>query len=856
MRVVPSPEAALRLVAVDTTWSRRITVAAHDGGSHEWHLLDRPGTDPTAPIVVCLHGNPTWSVIWSRLIRELDPAHRVIAPDHLSMGWSERLPHPRRYRDRVLDVVDLLEALGLGDGPPVWLVGHDWGGAIAMGVAAERPDRVAGLLLANTGIAVPAGRRAPRLIRLAAQRGLHELGTLRTPAFVVGTPLLPGRHIARPLRQALAAPYHGAARRTGVAAFVADVPFDEQHPSSADIAAVATALPGLAMPVHLVWGARDPVFDDSFADDLLARFRGATLHRWAGAGHLVALEESIAPVLEAAITASHDTGDHDTGDLARAGSATDEHPPAPLWAAVAERAGDDTVAIADASDDTTVSRSEFDRRVASAATALTRLGVAPGDRVAVLVPPGADLLTVVYACWRIGAVTVVADRGLGLRGLGRAVRSARVQHVVGVAPALVAARLGRWAPGARRLTVDAVRGTSTAGEAVGLRDLRLPEPMPGDPAAVVFTSGATGPAKGVRYTHAQLGAQRDALRRLYGITGDDRFVAAFAPFAVFGPALGITTCFADMDVTSPRTLTADALEAACAAVDATMVFGAPAALANVVRTRSGATPALGRVRLVLSAGAPVPERVAAEMRRICPEAEVHTPYGMTEVLPVADISTDERDSIGPGRGVCVGRPVDDCEVTVLPLTAVPLTGQRELPVPLRAGETGEITVRSSWMSSGYDRLWLTEAAARVDVSGASDGRHWHRTGDVGHLDEHGRLWVEGRVAHVIHTSGGTITPVPLEVAAERLAAVSRAAAVGVGPVGCQQVVLVVDPTDGSPDGPATVTLTDAVRAAVAPVPVAAVWVDRDLPVDIRHNSKIDRAALAATMARRLSGARR
>ena len=613
MTGVPSPEAALRLAAADTTWSRRVTVPAHDGGSHEWHLLDRPGSAPTAPVVVCLHGNPTWSVIWSRLMRELDPAHRVIAPDHLSMGWSERLPHPRRYRDRVLDVVDLLEALGLADGPPVWLVGHDWGGAIAMGVAVERPDLIAGMLLANTGIAVPAGRHAPRLIRLAAQRGLHTLGTLRTPAFVVGTPRLPGRHLLRPLRRALAAPYHGATRRRGVAEFVADVPFDDRHPSAADIATVAAALPSLTMPVHLAWGGRDPVFDDSFADDLLARFRGATLHRWAAAGHLVALEESIAPVLEAAIAAAHDTPGHHTCERDTVGSAPEVATPATLWAAVAARADDDGVAIAEASDGTTVSRSEFAQRVATAAAALTRVGVAPGDRVAVLVPPGADLLTVVYACWRIGAVTVVADRGLGLRGLGRAVRSARVQHVVGVAPALAAARLGRWAPGARRLAVGAVRGTSTAGEAVGLRDLRLPEPMPGDPAAVVFTSGATGPAKGVRYTHAQLGAQRDALRRLYGITGDDRFVAAFAPFAVFGPALGITTCFADMDVTSPRSLTADALEAACAAVDATMVFGAPAALANVVRTRSGATPALARVRLVLSAGAPVPERVASAM---------------------------------------------------------------------------------------------------------------------------------------------------------------------------------------------------------------------------------------------------
>ncbi|MEN9822733.1 MAG: hypothetical protein RLZ04_1159, partial [Actinomycetota bacterium] len=658
MTRVESPEAALRLAAADTTWSRRVVVPAHDGGSREWHLLDRPGLDPGAPVIVCLHGNPTWSVVWSRLMRELDPAHRIIAPDHLSMGWSERLPHARRYRDRVLDVVDLLDALGLGDGPPVWLVGHDWGGAIAMGVAVERPALVAGMLLANTGIAVPAGRTAPRLIRLAAQRGLHTLGTLRTPAFVVGTPLLPGRHVPRPLRQALAAPYHGADRRRGVAAFVADVPFDDRHPSAADIAAVAAALPDLSMPVHLAWGARDPVFDDSFADDLLARFRAATLHRWAAAGHLVALEESLAPLLDAAITA------HSAGD-----SPASAHPatPDPLWAAVAARADDDGVAIVDTSDGSSVSRREFSRRVAAAASSLVSRGVSPGNRVAVLVPPGVDLLTVVYACWRIGAVTVVADRGLGLRGLGRAVRSARVDHVVGVTPALLAARLGRWAPGARRIPVGDVDGTATRHASGDLRTLTIPEPGPEAPAAVVFTSGATGPAKGVRYTHAQLGAQRDALRRLYDIGDDDRFVAAFAPFAVFGPTLGITTCFADMDVTSPRTLTADALEAACAAVEATMVFGAPAALANVVRTRSGQTPALSRVRLVLSAGAPVPERVASAMREICPNAEVHTPYGMTEVLPVADISTDERDAIGPGRGVCVGHPVAGCEVGILPI---------------------------------------------------------------------------------------------------------------------------------------------------------------------------------------------
>ena len=255
--------AALEAYGLDPTWSRYVEVPSHDGATHRWHLLDRPGSGPTT--VLCLHGNPTWSYLWSRLLRELDPAIRVIAPDHLGMGWSDR-PGSRPYRDRVTDVHDLLVALDVTG--PVWIVAQDWGGAIAMGVAVHHPEIVAGLVLSNTGIAVPAGRSAPWLIRLAARHGVHRLATRTTPTFVWGTPWLPGAFIGRRQRRALAAPYHGRARRDSIAGFVADVPFDDRHPSAPDIAAVAAALPDLAIPVRLVWGSKDPVFNDDFAEDL------------------------------------------------------------------------------------------------------------------------------------------------------------------------------------------------------------------------------------------------------------------------------------------------------------------------------------------------------------------------------------------------------------------------------------------------------------------------------------------------------------------------------------------------------------------------------------------------------------
>ncbi len=827
--------ADLGAFGLDPTWSRHLDVPGHDAASHRWHVLDRPGTDGGAT-VVCLHGNPTWSFLWSRLFGELDPAHRIVAPDQLNMGYSER-GSARMYRDRVLDVEDLLDALDIRG--PVWLVAQDWGGAIAMGYAVAHPERVAGMVLSNTGIAVPAGRHAPSLIRLAAAHGVHRFTTRTTPLFLRGTPLLPGRRLSRVQRAALAAPYRSRARRDGIAEFVADVPFDDRHPSAADLAAVAAGLPGLDVPVRLVWGARDPVFNDDFAEDLRGRFRDVALHRIADTGHLTVLETSIAPFVESAIA----DGATPSSPPAAAVTGVD---PAPVWSRIGTLGSGDRIAVSDAAADRTIDGAAFGRRVAMFADSLRARGVEPGHRIAVLVPPGIDLIAVVYACWRIGAVTVVADRGLGLRGLGAAVRSARVQHVVGPRQATVAARSMRWAPHANLIALPTLE-SSTAPATFDA--VAATPPRPDDPAAVVFTSGATGPAKGVRYTHRQLCAQRDALESLYGITSDDRLVAAFAPFSVFGPALGIGTCLADNEVTSPGTLTATALDDACRRIDATMVFASPAALANVLRTVTGPLPALAKVRLVMSAGAPVPIETLRQMLELCPNASLHTPYGMTEVLPVADISLAERIAVGDGRGVCVGRPVPGCEVVVVP--ADPSEGLESLA----DGATGEIVVRSPWMSSGYDRLWHTEHVARPARHVSERDEVWHRTGDVGHLDGEGNLWIEGRVVHLIHTPSGSVTPVPIEIAAESVAGVQRAAAVAVGPRGVQQVVVVVE-TDDLADGPAPAALAAAVRAAASPQPIAAVWTTDGLPVDIRHNAKIDRTALGRDMERRLSGRRR
>ena len=832
----PPTDAQWRRWGVEPLWSRFLEVPGHDGVSHRWHVLERGPVDPIATIV-CVHGNPTWSYLWRSVLAVCGDRYRVVAVDQLGMGFSERTDR-RLYATRVSDLGDVIAALGVTG--PVVLVGHDWGGAVVMGRAVTGLDDLVGLILCNTGIAVPAGRKAPWLIRLAATGPVTDLVGRRTRAFVDGTLALSWSRIAPEARAAYRAPYRSAADRRAIAAFVADVPFTESHPSAAALAEVAAGLRSLAVPTLLAWGASDPVFDDSFALDLAERMPHADRHRFTGIGHLSPEETDVASLVDSWLTTS-------VRSTAVAGAASGSY--VPTWSAIEERRHDADPAVVDGHTHATVSFAELHARVTGIARGLGELGLRPGDRVAMLTPPGIDLVAAVYGVWRAGGVTVIADRGLGLRGLGRAVRGAHVDWIIGPPKALAAAGALRWAPRARRIVVAsrAVPGSVATLDSLARSSADLPTaPGPDDPAAVLWTSGATGPAKGVRYLHRQLAAQRDALARTYGITSTDRLVAAFAPFALYGPALGITSTIPDVDVTAPGTLTAEALAAACASVDASIVFASPAALANVVATASTSSPAFARVRLVLSAGAPVPVATLRSAGTLFPRAELHTPYGMTECLPVCDVSLVAIDAAPDDRGVCVGPPVDGALVTIAPLGFSAGEPVAEVPV----GFTGEVLVRAPWCSEGYEQLWQTQRDARpVDAAGDV----WHRTGDVGHLDPSGRLWIEGRSVHVIHHDRGPLTPVPIEVEVERLEGVGRSAAVGVGPAGCAQLVVVIEDA-AARAGLADVSLATRVRAALD-VPVAAVLSITALPVDIRHNTKIDRAAVSEWASTVLGGGR-
>jgi len=744
------------------------------------------------------------------------------------------------------------------------------------------------------------------------------------------------------------APYTHSAWREGVRNFVGDIPTGTDIPSYAPMQRIAEQIRDLDVPAFFQWGTKDPVFQRRYLFDLMERMPQAKVHRYEKASHLVIEDYDIAsPMIswlaqtfgtreDGALVPPHNveaehraararrhgltTGEGATAEGTAAEGAEGAVPAAfrPMLAALTERADDASTAVVDmdpkgdgTSVSVTLTWAELNQQVNAAATRLHALGVRPGDRVNLMVPPGARLTTLIYACMKLGAVIVVADTGLGIPGLTRALKGANPSFLVGIPAALSAARTLLW-PGVR-ISVEPLGSVQekllgvagsvfTAPAADGTPGapvptptvVEFPSPVPDADAAVLYTSGSTGPAKGVVYTQRQLAGMRDAIANTYGFAPGSGLVAGFAPFALLGPALGATSVTPTMDVTRPKTLTASALASAAAAIDASVVFASPAALVNVVATadelNAEQRAALAKVQTVLSAGAPIPVPLLEALSALVPNASLHTPYGMTEGLPVTDVSFEMiRQAIAEGTpnaagevldpfardGVCVGFAVYGAAVAIAPLLQ---DGSVADELTHEPGVTGEILVSAPHVKDRYDTLWVTEEQS-ISTPG------WHHTGDVGHLDASGRLWVEGRLAHVLLTSQGVLTPVAAEQSAESLPEVRRAALVAVGPAGTAAPVLVIEASantaalearqsasglkrallDRVPgtrrfpiaEGVAPFELSQLVRQKVAEdtgVELAAVLVVHEHPTDIRHNSKIDRPALGEWASKVLAGA--
>lgn len=484
---------------------------------------------------------------------------------------------------------------------------------------------------------------------------------------------------------------------------------------------------------------------------------------------------------------------------------------------------------------------------------LQRAGLKPGERAALLVPPSRDLYALVFACYRAGIVPVVVDPGLGLEAVGHCLAETEPSAFIGTPKAHVGRWLGKWA---KTANVSIVADGRLPGM-WNVRELRKmgtdrPNPCQHDTlAAILFTSGSTGPAKGVLYTHGMFAAQVDALRAMFDIKEGEVSIPTFPLFGLFDAALGQTSLIPDMDFTKPAQADPEHLVMLAQRHRAQQLFGSPALLDRLGRFGERHGIALPDLRRVMSAGAPVPAKVMARVQKmLAPGVEVYTPYGATEALPVALNGSEQvlhggAAACAEGKGTCVGRPVSGIDCAVIPVSDGPLAAWDE-SLRLPAGAVGEVAVRGPMVSAAYWRRPEADAAAKIPGG-------WHRMGDLGRFDGDGRLWFLGRKSQRVRASHGDIPTEAVEGVFNALPAVRRCALVGVGPAGKQTPVLVVEREPGhslSDDALRRELLALAARRE-ATNPLRAVLFHPGLPVDPRHNAKIRREALAVWAAREL-----
>jgi len=499
------------------------------------------------------------------------------------------------------------------------------------------------------------------------------------------------------------------------------------------------------------------------------------------------------------------------------------------------------------------------------AAGFIQIGIGKGTRVVLMVMPGLDFFTLAFALFKTGAVLVGVDPGMGLRNLGKCLAEAEPAVFIGNRKAHMARRLLGWARHTLHIKITTER-LPLQGNILALdRLLEMGKATKEDPArltrgddmaAILFTSGSTGIPKGAVYSHANFNAQVTALQKTFDIRPGEIDLATFPLFALFAPVMGMTSIIPVMDFTRPGSVNPENIINAVISHGATSMFGSPALLNRVGKWGKERGIILSGLKRVLSAGAPVAPAVLECFAGLLERGvQIHTPYGATEALPVSSINSDEvlnhtRMLTDQGKGVCVGGAVEGIEIRIIRITddALPCWSDDLLLGP---NEIGEIVVRGAQVTASY---YNRDESTRLAKIAGPDNSFYHRMGDLGYLDEQGRLWFCGRKSQRVRTAGTELYTIPCEAVFNTHPSVYRTALVGVArhdkiiPALCVETEPQVDKSEYNIIRNELFEIGSQFRHTAM---IKVILFHKGFPVDIRHNAKINRERLAAWAATRL-----
>ena len=502
---------------------------------------------------------------------------------------------------------------------------------------------------------------------------------------------------------------------------------------------------------------------------------------------------------------------------------------------------------------------ELDRESDACARLLRERGISRGTRTLLMVRPGLELILCTFALFKVGAVPVVIDPGMGLQGFLACVRRTEPEALLGIPLAQRLAALFRGtfrSVGTRVAVGDRSFRESLAHQMLAGGGPEMARTQADDLAAILFTSGSTGAPKGVCYEHGMFEAQVRLLRQLYGIRPGEVDLPMLPVFALFNPALGMLTVVPKMNPSRPAKADPWEIVQAIRQNGVTNSFGSPVLWRKIADYCERRRITLPTLRRILMAGASVPPSLVRRFRSIAPGAEVHTPYGATECLPLTSIPGSsllgEVEALSrAGKGSCVGRPAEGIELRVVQVVDGPLP-QYDPLLDVPQGEIGEIAACGPVVTREYDRLPEATAAAKMLDA---QGRTWHRMGDLGYLDESGRLWFCGRKVGRVVLPAGDGHPEQVfytdccEAIFNAHPDVARSALIAIRKNGVRAPAIAIEPLPGKfPRGVrARADFIEELSVLGQQHPhtqgIHTFVFEKAFPVDVRHNAKIHRLAL-------------
>lgn len=486
------------------------------------------------------------------------------------------------------------------------------------------------------------------------------------------------------------------------------------------------------------------------------------------------------------------------------------------------------------------------------------LGIQKGSKVLILVKPDISLVTVTYALFRLGAIPVIIDLAIGFSRLLHCIEEAAPDALLAL-PIVHAIRslLPRTFKSVR---IFITNGFKVSPRVHQLKHLIKPTgdvpPVEAtdadDVAAIFFTSGSTGIPKGVESQHGHMKAQIEVIRDLFDFDREQADLAAFPVTMLVSPVLGHTCVVPDLGSLHPAKCKPENLVQSIADYDIAACFASPVVWERLSLYCSEQGIRLPSVRSAFSGGAPIPGKLVQRVCDMIPNGTMLTPYGATEATPVTTMDAREilRETAqlsAQGRGICVGRPVPGMQVWIIPQQAEAIKHLSEV-TPLPAGQIGEILVSGPLVSERYHGRDEATRLAKIEETDAVTGttRIWHRTGDTGYFDEHGRLWFCGRIGHIAYYHHQPFYSVQAEEIINAETDIWRSALVNVQENNEQQMAIVLEPYGDcrkEVNAKRQQAILQHLRAASFPVKYCFVY-PKGLPVDRRHNSKIERPLLA------------